>query len=329
MRERVSVMDVARSGSSSSWARRPGLLDRVFPCRMDDLAPGRARYLFALDEAGYVTDDGLLARTRDGRATSRRPRAAPTRMDAWLREGVDRLDLLRTSRPDAQLGVISSPVRTRVTSSTALRRGRSSPRRPLPGVTEIRVAGVVPRGPCGVRGGARVRAPPSPATGSRSSGTRCSPTRATDWISPARARCPRAPPPREGPPLPRSRTRCPTTCRGSSAWDGRWWTSKPWFVGKPALERLAPCCPRATPRRPRVRRPPERLAPRGPPLIERRTVGGWITSARALGRARAARSVSAGSARSTASSRSGATAGRHRARASAAVLGPRGASLRA
>jgi len=61
VRERVSVMDVGTLGKFLVAGRDAAtLVDRMFPCRTEDLGPGRSRYLLALDEAGYVMDDGLL-----------------------------------------------------------------------------------------------------------------------------------------------------------------------------------------------------------------------------------------------------------------------------
>jgi len=79
----------------------------VFPIRIRDLQPGRSRYLVALDEAGYVIDDGLVAALDRGRfylcTTSGR---APA-MEAWLREWIDRWGLhVHLLDQTAQLGAI-------------------------------------------------------------------------------------------------------------------------------------------------------------------------------------------------------------------------------
>ena len=67
VRERVSIMDVSTLGKFVV-AGRDGrtLLDWMFPLDVGAVARGRARYLLALDEAGYVMDDGLLAALADG-----------------------------------------------------------------------------------------------------------------------------------------------------------------------------------------------------------------------------------------------------------------------
>ena len=73
-------MDVSTLGKFLVAGRDArALLDWVFPLDVGAIAPGRARYLLALDEAGYVMDDGLLGGARRRHATtSPRPRAAPT-----------------------------------------------------------------------------------------------------------------------------------------------------------------------------------------------------------------------------------------------------------
>jgi len=67
VRARVSVMDVSTLAKFLVTGRDARtVLDRVFPLDVGAIAPGRARYLLALDEGGYVMDDGLLAALDDG-----------------------------------------------------------------------------------------------------------------------------------------------------------------------------------------------------------------------------------------------------------------------
>ena len=73
----------------------------MFPCRIDDLRPGRSRYVLALDEAGYVMDDGLMCALEDGRYYLTSTSGGADRMEAWLRNWADRWDLARAPRePD-------------------------------------------------------------------------------------------------------------------------------------------------------------------------------------------------------------------------------------
>ena len=94
VRERVSVMDVGTLGKFSIAG--PGadeLVDRLFPCRTDDLEPGRTRYVLTLDEAGYVMDDGLLGRVGEGEWYLTSTSGGAGRTDARLRNLADRLEL--------------------------------------------------------------------------------------------------------------------------------------------------------------------------------------------------------------------------------------------
>jgi sarcosine oxidase, subunit alpha len=109
VRERVSVMDVGTLGKFLVEGRGARtLLDRVFPLRLDDLVPGRARYLLALDEGGYVMDDGLLCALEDGRYYLTSTSGGADRMEAWLRNWADRWDLrVHVVNQTAQYGAIN------------------------------------------------------------------------------------------------------------------------------------------------------------------------------------------------------------------------------
>ncbi|HET9249848.1 MAG TPA: 2Fe-2S iron-sulfur cluster-binding protein [Actinomycetota bacterium] len=94
VRERVGVMDVgtlARFLIAGRDAR--ALVDAVFAGRVDDLEPGRSRYVLALDERGYVVDDGLLCVLEDGAYLLTSTTGGAERMDARLREWAERLGL--------------------------------------------------------------------------------------------------------------------------------------------------------------------------------------------------------------------------------------------
>jgi len=68
VREAVSLMDVSTLGKFLvGGADATTLLDRVYPCRIDDLAVGHNRYALMLGEAGYVFDDGLISALEGGR----------------------------------------------------------------------------------------------------------------------------------------------------------------------------------------------------------------------------------------------------------------------
>ena len=94
VRERVSVMDVGTLGKFLvAGPDATALMDASFPTRFDDLEPGRARYVIALDEAGYVFDDGLACSLGEEGWYLTSTSGGADRMEAWLRDRADRLEL--------------------------------------------------------------------------------------------------------------------------------------------------------------------------------------------------------------------------------------------
>jgi len=94
VRERAGLMDVGTLGKFLIAGRDATILaDRIFPGRVADLAPGRSRYVLALDEAGYVADDGVLSAFEDGSHLLTSTSGGAEGMDARLREWTHRLGL--------------------------------------------------------------------------------------------------------------------------------------------------------------------------------------------------------------------------------------------
>lgn len=145
VRERVSLMDVGTLGKFLVAGRHAAtLLDRVFPCRVEDLAPGRARYLLALDEAGYVMDDGMLLALGDGAFGITSTSGGAPRMEAWLRGWIDRLELhVHLVDRTAELGAVNvaGPLARELLGGLT-EDDLSAEAIPYPGHAEITVAGV-------------------------------------------------------------------------------------------------------------------------------------------------------------------------------------------
>ena len=94
VRERVSVMDVGTLGKFTvAGPDASALIDRIFPCRTDDMIAGSTRYVLSLDEAGYVMDDGLLCALGDGTFYLNSTSGGAGRTDKRLRDFADRLEL--------------------------------------------------------------------------------------------------------------------------------------------------------------------------------------------------------------------------------------------
>ena len=108
VRERVGMMDVGTLGRFLIAGRDAArLAGSVFAGRIEDLAPGRSRYVLALDEGGYVVDDGLLCVVEDGSYLLTSTSGGAERMDARLREWADRLQLhLHLLDRTSELGAI-------------------------------------------------------------------------------------------------------------------------------------------------------------------------------------------------------------------------------
>jgi sarcosine oxidase subunit alpha len=109
VRERVSLMDVSTLGKFLIAGRDAQVLvDRVFPTRIADLGPGRSRYLLALDEAGYVMDDGLICALPNGRYYLTSTSGGADAMEAGLRNWADRYGLrAHVMNQTAMLGAIN------------------------------------------------------------------------------------------------------------------------------------------------------------------------------------------------------------------------------
>ena len=148
VRERVSLMDVGTLGKFTIVGTGASdLVDRMFPTRTGDLEPGRTRYVLTLDDAGYVMDDGLLARVgeREWYLTSTSGGAART--DARLRHLADRLGLdVHLLDRTAQWGAINVAGPHARDLLARLTDDRVGPAElPYPGFADITVAGVACR----------------------------------------------------------------------------------------------------------------------------------------------------------------------------------------
>jgi sarcosine oxidase subunit alpha len=91
VRRAVSIMDVGTLGKFLvSGPDATEFLDRLYPCRIRDLEPGRLRYALLLGEHGYLVDDGTVCRVDDRRwyltFTSAGASTAEATLRAWLDE---------------------------------------------------------------------------------------------------------------------------------------------------------------------------------------------------------------------------------------------------
>jgi glycine cleavage system aminomethyltransferase T len=94
VRTAVSVGDVGTLGKILvSGPDAVELLERVYPTHIDDLRPGRSRYVLLLNERGHVIDDGMVFRQTDTRFLLTFTSAGAGYAEMWLRDWAETFDL--------------------------------------------------------------------------------------------------------------------------------------------------------------------------------------------------------------------------------------------
>jgi sarcosine oxidase subunit alpha len=94
VRQRVSICDVSTLGKFEvSGPGAVALLEHLYPVRIATLAPGRSRYVFLLDERGYVIDDGMVCRESETRFTLTFTSGGATFAEMWVRDWAESLGL--------------------------------------------------------------------------------------------------------------------------------------------------------------------------------------------------------------------------------------------
>ena len=87
VREAVSLGDVGTLGKIV--VRGPDaveLLERLYPCRVADIVPGRSRYALLLAESGGLMDDGLISRIDETTFALTFTSGGASHAEAWLRD---------------------------------------------------------------------------------------------------------------------------------------------------------------------------------------------------------------------------------------------------
>lgn len=87
VREAVSLCDVGTLGKMV--VRGPDaveFLERLYPCRVADIGPGRSRYALLLAESGGLMDDGLICRVDDDTFHLSFTSGGASHAEAWVRD---------------------------------------------------------------------------------------------------------------------------------------------------------------------------------------------------------------------------------------------------
>ena len=145
VREGVSIGDVSTLGKLVvSGPDVVELLERIYPCHVADIKPGRSRYALLLNERGHVMDDGMILREADTRFVLSFTSGGAANAEMWLRDWIEvwglRVHVLDRTMSLAAINVTGPLARTLL-----IRAGLADPPRFL-GHVHADVAGV----PCHV-----------------------------------------------------------------------------------------------------------------------------------------------------------------------------------
>jgi glycine cleavage system T protein len=90
VREAVSVGDVSTLGKLVvSGPDVVEALERIYPCHVADIQPGRSRYALLLNERGHVMDDGMILRESETRFALSFTSGGAANAEMWLRDWID------------------------------------------------------------------------------------------------------------------------------------------------------------------------------------------------------------------------------------------------
>ena len=90
VRDAVSVGDVSTLGKLVvSGPDVVEALERLYPCHVHDIAPGRSRYALVLNERGHLIDDGMICRDGDTRFTLTFTSGGAAAAEMWVRDWIE------------------------------------------------------------------------------------------------------------------------------------------------------------------------------------------------------------------------------------------------
>jgi sarcosine oxidase subunit alpha len=90
VREGVSLGDVSTLGKLVvSGPDVVDFLERLYPCRVADIRPGRSRYALLLNERGHIMDDGMILRESESRFVLTFTSGGAANAEMWVRDWID------------------------------------------------------------------------------------------------------------------------------------------------------------------------------------------------------------------------------------------------
>ena len=145
VRENVSLMDASTLGKYRiAGPDAVAFLERLYPCHVADLAPGRSRYALLLNEAGYIFDDGLVCALGEEGFYVTFTSSGADAAEAWLREWAEawghRVHIVNQTWSRSAIHVAGPRTRELLAKLTADPVDAAA--LPYGGVREITVAGI-------------------------------------------------------------------------------------------------------------------------------------------------------------------------------------------
>jgi glycine cleavage system aminomethyltransferase T len=141
VREGVSIGDVSTLGKLVvSGPDVVELLERIYPCHVADIKPGRSRYALLLNERGHVMDDGMILRETDTRFVLSFTSGGAANAEMWLRDWIEVWGL-RVHVLDRTMSLAAINVTGPLAKTLLVRAGLADPPRFL-GHVHAEVAGV-------------------------------------------------------------------------------------------------------------------------------------------------------------------------------------------
>jgi glycine cleavage system aminomethyltransferase T len=141
VREGVSIGDVSTLGKLVvSGPDVVELLERIYPCHVADIKPGRSRYALLLNERGHVMDDGMILRESETRFVLSFTSGGAANAEMWLRDWIDAWGL-RVHVMDRTMSLAAINVTGPLARTLLVRAGLADPPRFL-GHMHADVAGV-------------------------------------------------------------------------------------------------------------------------------------------------------------------------------------------
>lgn len=90
VREGVSIGDVSTLGKVVvSGPDAVDFLERLYPCHVADIKPGRSRYALLLNERGHIMDDGMILRESEDRFVLTFTSGGAANAEMWVRDWID------------------------------------------------------------------------------------------------------------------------------------------------------------------------------------------------------------------------------------------------